>query len=156
MTNKNNTLTNLITAVENNASTQVVSGGNSKYSFGIVNSTNNGKRLSFSKSLAADVGLTDTVFILPSTASGEIFVTSSPISEKCSKATLSGAEKKFCYSTPLVKLLVDMFKLDFGGHTSLSFSDVTIEDLDDVRVARISISQPVTEAQVLTESEADA
>lgn len=156
MNNKINSLSDLISTAESSTSTQVVSGSGSKYSFSIVNSQNNGKRLSFSKSLATDIGLTDTVFILPSVASGEIFVTSSSISGKCSKAPLSGADKKLCYSTPLVKMIVSAFGLNFAGHTSMSFPDVTIEDFGDVKVARISMAQPVAEAQVQTESETEA
>ena len=155
MINKINNLTDLITAAENNSTTQVVSGGNSKYSFGIVNSANNGKRLSFSKTLAKDVELTDTVYILPSVASGEIFVTNSPISGKCSKASLSGVDKKLCYSTPLVKLIIETFGIDFGGHTSMAFSDITIEELNDVKVARIRVDQDAPAAQPQTESEGD-
>jgi len=153
MINKNNSLTELIAAAENNSTTQVVSGSNSKYSFGIVNSQNNGKRLSFSKALAKDTDLTDIVYILPSVASGEVFVAGTSISEKCSKASLSGADKKLCYSTPLVKLIIDTFGLDFGGHTSVSFSDISIEELNGVKVARIRVGQDTSVTQ--TQSEVD-
>ena len=155
MINKNDNLTDLITAAENNSTTQVVSGSNSKYSFGIVNSQNNGKRLSFSKALAKDTDLTDIVYILPSVASGEVFVAGTSISEKCSKALLSGADKKLCYSTPLVKLIIETFGIDFGGHTSMAFSDITIEELNDVKVARIRVDQDAPAAQPQTESEGD-
>ena len=64
------------------------------------------------------------------------------ISDKCSQAPLKGEGKKLCYCAPLVKLFIDTFSLDFDGHTSMSFSDITIEDLNDVKVARISIVQP--------------
>ena len=49
-------------------------GGSSKYSMGIVNSKDNGKRLTFSKALSAKLGLTETVQMLPLIEEGVLLV----------------------------------------------------------------------------------
>lgn len=148
-------LNELIATAENSDAIQVVSGSNRKYSFSIANSQN-GKRLSFGKTLVKDTELADTVFVLPSTASDEIFVSNTSISDKCSYSPLSGSDKKVSYSAPLVKMIVDTSGISFGDHTSKSFADISIEDLNSIKVARISIVQPETEAKIQTENEADA
>ena len=151
----NNTLTTLIETAEMNVTTPIISKTRSKYSFGIVNTAKNGKRLSISKQLCEDIDLKEEIFLLPSEASGEIFVSALPISDKCSQASLKGDSKKLCYCAPLVKLLIDTFNLDFGGHTSMSFADISVEDLKGVKVARIHMRQPVTEVKLQVENEAE-
>ena len=49
-----------------------ISHGSSKFSFGVVNSKKNGKRLSFSKALVAKLELTDKTYITPVKEDGVI------------------------------------------------------------------------------------
>lgn len=43
-----------------------------KYSFGIVNSKNNGKRVTFNKALSHALGLTDKVTVMPDVEEGKV------------------------------------------------------------------------------------
>ena len=155
MNNSNNTLTTLIETAEMNVTTPIISKTRSKYSFGIVNTAKNGKRLFISKQLCEDIGLKEELFLLPSEVSGEIFVSGMSISDKCSQAPLKGEGKKLCYCAPIVKLLIDTFGLDFDGHTSMSFADISVEDLKGVKIARIRMRQPVTEVDSQVENETE-
>lgn len=109
------------------------------YSFGVVNSKNNGKRLSFSKALVAALDLEDTVELLPAAADGVLFVAKKLPTEVSFEGKLSGDGKKLCYSGSLVALVTESFKLDFSEKTSMSFAHVEIQDVDSTKVAAIHI-----------------
>lgn len=123
------------------------------YSFGVVNSKNNGKRLSFSKALVAALDLEDTVELLPAAADGVLFAAKELPADVSFKGKLSGEGKKICYSGSLVGLITSSFNLDYsGGKTSKSFSNIEIQDVDGIKVAAIYI--PMGECADTAEGEA--
>lgn len=114
-------------------------GGSNKYSMGVVNSKNNGKRLTFSKALSARLGLTETVHMIPVMDDGVLLVAKELPGNTVSCGSLSGEEKKICYSAQLVELLTKVFKLDFSEHVSRSFGDVQFETHGDLTIAVITM-----------------
>ena len=122
------------------------------FSFGIVNSRHNGKRLSFSKALVVALDLEGTVELLPAAADGVLFVAKKLPADISFEGKLSGEGKKLCYSGSLVALVTEAFKLDFSEKTSMSFSHVEIQDVDGIKVAAIHI--PMGESASTTEGEA--
>ena len=104
------------------------------YSFGVVNNIN-GKRLSISKALAKALGLENYIEILPSFDENVLFVGKKIPVDKPFFGTLSGSDKKICYSTELVTRVTTAFNLDFSTKTSMSVSDVEITEIGDFPVA---------------------
>ena len=97
----------------------------SNLSFNIVNSKRNGKRVKLSKDLAQAVDLTDSADMLPLEEEGLLKVDN---------------EAKIAYNSGVVALLTQMFGLNFADHTSMSFSNITIDKLEDgIPVALIPI-----------------
>lgn len=101
--------------------------GNGTPSFGIVNSNGNGRRLSFSKALAAMLELEDTVQILPIVNEGCILLGKNLPTAKASTVSLCGDGKKIAYASQIVTMLTKLFKLDFSGRVSHSFRDISFE-----------------------------
>lgn len=110
----------------------------SKYSIGIVNNVN-GRRITFCKSLCKELGLKDIVHVLISEKTGTIVIAGVKFSLKASELQLNSSEKKTCYNAEAVKTLTDVFDLDFTTHTSMTFSDITIEHVDDIPIATVVI-----------------
>ena len=131
-------LNELINKANNNSSTVVVSSGASKYSVSLVNNIN-GKRISISKALSADLSLGSTAYFLPVEETSQLLISASPIGAMSSCSSLSGAEKKISYNASLVKMLTEAFKLDFSDKTSCSFSDITIDNSTGHAVAIVKI-----------------
>ena len=115
-------------------------GGSSRFSMGIVNSKNNGKRLTFSKALSSKLGLAETVQMLPIMDEGVLLVAKDLPVSSASSGSLRGDEKKICYAASLVELLTSVFRLDFSEHVSRSFNDIQFEEHDGVTVAIIKMS----------------
>ena len=115
-------------------------GGSNKYSMGIVNSKNNGKRLTFSKALSSKLGLTETVQMLPLMDEGVLLVAKELPGGSVSSGALRGDDKKICYGASLVELLTKVFKLDFSEHVSRSFSDIQFEIHGDLTIAIIKLA----------------
>lgn len=124
---------------------------NSRLSFNIVNSDSNGKRVKLSKGLTTALGITESADILPIKGEGLIMVAEKlPYEAACSVSLkdegrngTSGA--KIAYNSGMVALLTMEFDLDFSEHVSMSFSDISIEKLEDgttVALIRISNVQP--------------
>ena len=134
----NFTLSELINKANNNSSSVVVTTGPSKYSISIVNNIN-GKRVAISKALSIDLLLDGTAYFLPVEETGQLLISASPIGDKSSSSSLSGAEKKISYNASLVKMLTEAFKLDFSDKTSCSFSDITIDTSTGNAVAIVNI-----------------
>ena len=121
--------------------------GNSRLSFNIVNSDSNGKRVKLSKDLAAALGITESADILPIKGEGLIMVAEKLPYEAACSVSLKGERRngrsgaKIAYNAGMVALLTKEFDLDFSEHVSMSFSDITIEKLEDeTPVALIHIS----------------
>lgn len=111
----------------------------SGFSFGIVNAEGNGKRLSISKAISEKLGLEDSAMIIPLVDSGVVIIGKTLPFPKASELTLKGKEKKLAYNAGAVKLLAKVFDLDFSVKTSMSFSDITFDVVDDVDVAIVNI-----------------
>ena len=116
-------------------------GGSKKYSFGVVNSKNNGKRLSFSKALAKELDLEEKFNIMPLSSKGVLMVAKKLPFGRVSVGTLKGDEKKICYGADLVELVTGCFGLDFAERTSMSFSDIEFNEKDGVKVALIDMTK---------------
>lgn len=129
------------------------SGGSGIYSFGIVNSKNNGKRLSFSKALAEKLELDAEAYITPIVEDGEILVMASKMFDSSFECGLRGEDKKLSYRAGVVEALVELFRLDFGKHVSMSFSKIDFFQHEGVTVAAIQLADPIAAEDV--ESEGD-
>ena len=120
-------------ALLNKANNQTLStsinahGAHSVYSFGIVNSKANGRRLSFSKKLCEELNLEDTVEISPVIEENIVMIGKNlPVINKnkfvCS---LKGEEtRKISYAGVLVQNLTAWFGLDYSKCTSKSFTAI--------------------------------
>ena len=115
----------------------------SKYSMGIVNTPDNGKRLTFSKSIADELGITDTAFAMPAEGERKLVVGKTLPFPEAVKLTLKGTTKKTCYNAHMVASLTDMFNIDFSTKTSRSFTEVTFDMYNGVKVAIITFSQTI-------------
>ena len=120
-------------------SINTTSRGNGKYSFGIVNSKNNGKRLSFSKALVAKLELTDKTYITPVKEDGVIILAGTRLFD-CYSCDLRGDGKKISYCTGVVETLTEIFNLDFSQHVSKSFTKIYFDEHEGVPVAIITLS----------------
>lgn len=98
--------------------------GNGKYSFGIVCSEQNGKRISITASLASRLNIDSEMFITSYASNGFIVLSSSKLNEQSVKYTVKGKEKKITYNASLVHYLIDTFNLNFEGHVSKSFDNI--------------------------------
>lgn len=129
---------NKITATATNTN------GNSAFSFGIVNSKSNGKRVSISKALAKAIGITETVDIIAQISAGVIHLGSdfSDI-DGYSRYGLRGDDRKICYSYELVNFLTKSFGLNFTNHVSMSFRNISFTTHNDLPVATITLNESV-------------
>ena len=98
--------------------------GNGKYSFGIVCSEQNGKRVSLTASLASKLNIDSEMFITSYARNGFIVLSSSKLNEQSVKYTVKGKDKKIAYNASLVHYLIDNFHLNFEGHVSRSFDNI--------------------------------
>ncbi len=110
----------------------------SKYSMGIVNTPDNGKRLTFSKSIVDEIGVTDTAFAMPAEGDRKLVVGKTLPFPDAVKLTLRGKTRRTCYHSQMVALLTEMFNLDFSAKTSLTFDNVSFDTYEDVKVAIIT------------------
>ena len=133
----------LIRMAEQDTHTIVIRSGASNCSMSIVYNVN-GKRISFSKSLAAQLGITNEIYLLPIKDANTLILSAKPIGRKSSVGTVTGEGKKICYSAQLCKALVEIFKLDYDHATSLSFRDISFDIMNDEKVAIVNM-MPVQE-----------
>lgn len=104
----------------------------SNLSFNIVNSKRNGKRVKLSKDLAQEINATDSADMLPLEEEGLLMVAKKLPFEAAYPVSLKGDnEAKIAYNSGVVALLTQVFGLNFADHTSMSFSDITIDKLED-------------------------
>ena len=109
------------------------------FSFGIVNSDANGKRVSVSKSLSQKLELTDPLAILPMIDDGVVLLAKELPFPATSRVNVRGQDKKIAYSASLVRLLAEAFALDYSARTSMSFNDIDFDTVDDMPVAIVKI-----------------
>ena len=127
--------------------TNVVSRG--KLSVGIVNSQNNGKRLSISKALAEALDLKDEIAILPVPTEGVVLMSKVLPFPGTTVCKLRGDGKKVAYGAGLVRQLTECFGLDFSERVSCTFADIAINDLDGVPVAVVAMPKTATDEVIV-------
>lgn len=140
--NKNylNDLLSDITDVDTFDFATSVRSGNGVPSFGIVNSSTNGKRVTLSTALTSALSITDEMYIMPIASKGIILISSAPIHPMAQHFDLRGEASKVCYNASLVTDLTKKFHLDFSKRVSRSFRDVkfipdTTPSIAEVRLA---------------------
>ena len=137
----------LAKANEDNVPTISASAGSSGYSFSVVYSKSNSKRLSFSKALVEKLQLEDVVYLVPVPSEKVLMIAKELHHERASDGKLSGEEsgKKICYRADLAKLMVDSFELDYtSGKTSYSFGRIDFMDNDGMTVAVVDMTSAKT------------
>ena len=129
---------------------RTVAGSVGKYSLGIVNSPHNGKRISFSKALAYELGLADTVTVMPHATARKLVIGRTLPFPNAVLGKLSGEGKKICYRASIVEMLTKTFDIDFTEHVSRTFGDIEFDKCNGVPVAIVTFPGEVT-----AESEAE-
>ena len=157
MTNNNTTTTN--NQVTKNATLfqsmmimtlPTIKAGNGKYSFGIVNSKNNGKRVTISKALAQALDLEDTAMFMPSREARKLVIGKALPFPHAITGKLRETNKMTCYLTSLVTLLTEMYDLDFSKHVSCTFSEIDLDTINGVTVAIVSFPAQASAGAVAT------
>lgn len=128
---------------------------NGKLSMGIVNSQDNGKRVTFSKALADALALEDKVEVALVPSKGCVLVSKKLASSKAIKGKLSARneKRKICYNAGMVEGITKAFGLNFDEHVSVSYDDITLGNLDDgtpVAIVNVYNKYPVTTASTVT------
>ena len=101
-------------------------------SFGLVNSEGNGKRFTLTKSLINANRIDKKVALLPIPEEGVLLLAEKlPFENAIEKTLKLKGEARLSYAAPVVALLTECFKLNFGTHVSMSFQDITIDKLPD-------------------------
>lgn len=111
------------------------------HSFRIVNSNGNGKRVELSKTLSERLALADVLHAMPSRKDGKLVIGKELPFPSKAKLTLSGSDRKIAYSAPFVKLLAEMFNIDFKKHVSRTFKSIEFDSIDEVPVAIIDLTK---------------
>ncbi len=133
-------LTELLNMIEENGKNYNVASGGGKHSLSIVNNIN-GKRITLSKTLSADLNVTDEVYFLPVPSENTLIVSSKSISSKSASCPTSGQDgKKICYAAGVVKMITETFALDYSNVTSLSFNNIGFDMIKGQKVALIDMT----------------
>lgn len=135
-----NNLSNLLAKAEAFSTPTPLVISDHTYSFGIVNSKNNGKRLTLSKALSKKLDIKDDIAFLPMPDDGVLLISSQLPLSVAINATCKGEDKKIVYSATLVQHLTSAFKLDFSNRTSVAFSDIKFETNGDLTAAIVTIN----------------
>lgn len=126
-------------------------GGVGKMSLGIVNSSKNGKRLTFSKLLAQKVGLSDRAYLALAPSEECVLITGKAIADNVIECRFSNAEedeKKISYNAGAVYAITEIYGLNFKKHVSVSYDEVTIDKLEDgTTVAIVKVYNKYPDAQ---------
>lgn len=119
------------------------------YSFGIVNSKSNGKRITLSKSLGNALNLENAIEFMAVPEEGTLLISKAFPEGTAIQCELKGDsdDQRKCYNTSVVKALIKDFQLDFDGRTSRSFNKISIDKSGNVPVAIVTLSAPfITES----------
>lgn len=147
MTNANNSNLSLFESLMN-ASVPTIAKTGRKHSFSVVNSRNNGKRITISKSVANHLALSDKVFAMPAECERKLVFSRTRLFPKSIELKLSGDGKKICYNAKFVELLTDMFGIDFKQHVSRTYVDVEFDIWNDEPVAIVNFPEQKQEEAV--------
>lgn len=131
--------------------------GHSTYSFGIVCSKDNGKRVTLSKALASRLNIEDNFDVIAQPQSGKLYIGKDlqEIDENSSTFKLCGNNKKYCYNAELVLYLISAYELDFKERTSRSFSNITFDTHNNNPVGIILLNPTLDNAVSLAVIEED-
>ena len=114
---------------------------NGKFSFRIVRSECNGKRITVNKTLKSALGLSESFMLTANEQERKIFIGKSLPVQNCVECKFSQHASDTCYKSSVADTLVDMFKLDYNGRVSRTFSDIEIVDHDGIIFAVINIPE---------------
>ena len=127
------------------------SGG--KFSLGLVNSKNNGKRLTISKAIADKLDLIDKVYAMPAEDDRKLVLSKTKVFPHSVELKITDEGKRTSYCAPFVELLTDRFALDFSKHVSRTFYDVDFDTYENTLVAIVSFPEETAEATSEVSSE---
>ena len=154
MENNKNDLNDLlrdITDADTFDFTTSVRSGNGVPSFGIVNSSTNGKRVTLSKALTDALSIKDEMYILPIPSKGIILVSSASIHPNAQHFELKGEASKVCYKSSLVTELAKKFHIDFSKHVSRSFRNIKFIPDATPAIAEVRLAVSTTPEQEVSE-----
>lgn len=112
-------------------------GGN--FSFGLVNSCSNGKRITLSKALSAQLKLEDSICIMPSVEKRQLVIGKALPFPKAMKINLRGSGKKIGYSASCVEVITKAFALDFSNRVCTTFYNIDFGEKDGAPFAVINV-----------------
>ena len=127
------------------------SGG--KFSLGLVNSKNSGKRLTISKAIADKLELIDKVYAMPAEDDRKLVLSKTKVFPHSVELKITDEGKRTSYCAPFVELLTDRFALDFSKHVSRTFYDVDFDTYENTPVAVVSFPEETSEAASEVSSE---
>lgn len=111
---------------------------NTGYSVTVVNTKNNGNRITISKALSTRLGLKDTLSIALVPDEKTLLI-ASEISDIEERYLLCGDDKKICYNASLVQALSETFSLDYSKTTSKLFSNISFDVVDGIVVTAVNM-----------------
>lgn len=114
---------------------------NGRYSFGVVRSNGNGKRISLSKSLKQALDLGKSFSLTANKKARKVFIAKNLPSPNAVECKFSDRATNVCYNSSIVESIVEMFDLDYNGRVSRTFSDIEIVDHDGIIFAVINIPE---------------
>lgn len=131
--------------------------GNSVCSMGVVYSTTNGKRVTFSKALSAKLELEDTIDVIPHSDAGVVHIGKNlkglPGVSTC---TLKGDDKKICYDAGLANILATEYGIDFKNHVSHSFQNIAFDVYNEAPMATVTLNKDINTAYETDDGSAEA
>ena len=121
-----------------------------KYSFNVVYSEDNSKRVTINKALSEALGLSDKVQVACIPANGTLLLGDKLPENTGFTLNLSGKERKIIYNAEFVKHIINIFNLDFSDKVSNSYHDIRIDEVDGIKIASIILNE-----NLLTNAEDD-
>lgn len=114
-----------------------------KYSVNIVCAKGNRKSVTLSKALADQLALIDHVYITVYKEDGCIILSPSSVNEYSANCSFSNDKDRMIYNALLVHFIADTFELDYTAKTSMSFSTIHFDSIDDMPIAVVMMRNDV-------------
>ena len=156
MSEKNSFNQALYDALMNAQLPQIKTTVGGKFSFGVVNSRQNGKRVSFSQELVKKLDLIDIVYAMPSVESRQLVIGKVLPFPSAALLELKGEGKKIAYAAHFVEMVTEIFSLDFSKHVSQTFYNIDFNVIDGTPVAIINFPAAKSAAVASTVEEIDS
>jgi len=136
---------NIITDAKSIDISKYSSESSGTYSFSIVNSTDNGKRITFSKSLLKTLDVDKTIELLISPQNKMVIVGADlkSLDESLNPYVLTLRKCGMSYKADIVHAITKVFSLDFSVHTSYTFRDIELDSESGKPVAFINVDRPI-------------